>query len=151
MFKQLVCDRLGLDPNDVRYVQGDTDEVFYGEGTGGSRSATMAGSAFHMATEKVIDKARVIAAHALKVETATSNSPTACSRSPKTNRTMTIKEIAVDFANLAKIPKDMEPGLFATAVYKAPVNNYPNGCHICEVEIDRETGSGRHRALQRGR
>jgi carbon-monoxide dehydrogenase large subunit len=40
VFKQLVCDRLGLDPNDAQYIQGDTDEVFYGEGTGGSRSAT---------------------------------------------------------------------------------------------------------------
>ena len=40
----------------------------------------------------------------------------------------------------ANLPNDMEPGLFATAVYKAPVNNYPNGCHICELEIDRETG-----------
>src|SRR5664280_781301 len=45
VLKQLVCDRLGLDPNEVQYVQGDTDQVFYGEGTGGSRSATMAGSA----------------------------------------------------------------------------------------------------------
>ena len=41
VFKQLVCDRLGLDPDEVRYVQGDTDQVFYGEGTGGSRSSTM--------------------------------------------------------------------------------------------------------------
>ena len=49
VFKQIVCDRLGIDPDDVHYVQGDTDQVFYGEGTGGSRSATMGGSAFHMA------------------------------------------------------------------------------------------------------
>ena len=57
VFKQLVCDRLGLDPKEAQYIQGDTDEVFYGEGTGGSRSATLAGSAFHMATEKVVVKA----------------------------------------------------------------------------------------------
>ena len=68
VFKQLVCDRLGLDPKDVHYVQGDTDLVVYGEGTGGSRSATMAGSAFHLATEKIVLKARAIAAHLLKVD-----------------------------------------------------------------------------------
>jgi carbon-monoxide dehydrogenase large subunit len=139
-FKQLVCDQLGLDPNEVRYVQGDTDDVFFGEGTGGSRSATMAGSAFAMATQKVIAKARLIAAHALKLPADDVKFADGVFSSPKTNQTMTIKEVAADAANPAKIPKDMEPGLIATAVYKAPVNNYPNGCHVCEVEIDIETG-----------
>ena len=55
-------------PNDIEYIQGDTDKVFFGEGTGGSRSATMSGSAFHNAAEKVIDKAKAIAAHNLKVD-----------------------------------------------------------------------------------
>ena len=68
VFKQLVCDRLGLDPAETQYLQGDTDLVFFGEGTGGSRSATMAGSAFHLATEKIVTKARSIAAHNLKVD-----------------------------------------------------------------------------------
>ncbi|HVZ53470.1 MAG TPA: xanthine dehydrogenase family protein molybdopterin-binding subunit, partial [Pseudolabrys sp.] len=70
VFKQLVSDRLGLNPNDVHYIQGDTDAVAYGEGTGGSRSMTMAGSAFHMANEKIIAKARALAAHMLKVDEA---------------------------------------------------------------------------------
>ena len=140
VFKQLVCDRLGLKPDDVRYVQGDTDEVFYGEGTGGSRSATMAGSAFLMATDKVIEKAKAIVAHALKIDASDVNFADGVFSSPKSNRTMTIKEVAVDSTSPAKLPANMEPGLFATAVYKAPVNNYPNGCHVCEIEIDRETG-----------
>ena len=139
-FKQLVCDQLGLDPNEVRYVQGDTDDVFFGEGTGGSRSATMAGSAFAMATQKVIAKAHLIAAHALKVPADDVKFADGVFSSNKTNQTMTIQEVAADAANPAKIPKDMEPGLIATAVYKAPANNYPNGCHVCEVEIDMETG-----------
>jgi carbon-monoxide dehydrogenase large subunit len=58
----------------------------------------------------------------------------------KTNRTLSVKEIAVATLDLANLPKGMEPGLFATAVYNAPVNNYPNGCHICELEIDKDTG-----------
>jgi aerobic carbon-monoxide dehydrogenase large subunit len=140
VFKQLVCDRLGLDPNDASYVQGDTDEVFFGEGTGGSRSATMAGSAFHNATEKVVAKARTIAAHMLQVDESDLRFNDGVFSTPKTNRTLSIKEIARDSLDPAKLPKGMEPGLSATAVYSAPVNNYPNGCHICEVEIDRETG-----------
>jgi carbon-monoxide dehydrogenase large subunit len=140
VFKQLVCDRLGLDPKDAQYIQGDTDLVFYGEGTGGSRSATLAGSAFHLATEKVVTKARAIAAHMLKVDEADLKVDEGVFSTNKTNRTLSVKEIAVASLDLANLPKGMEPGLFATAVYNAPVNNYPNGCHICELEIDRETG-----------
>jgi carbon-monoxide dehydrogenase large subunit len=140
VFKQLVCDRLGLDPSEAYYVQGDTDAVFFGEGTGGSRSATMAGSAFHNATEKIVAKARAIAAHMLNVQESDLNFEDGVFSTPKTNRTLTIKEIARDSLDPAKLPKGMEPGLSATAIYAAPVNNYPNGCHICEVEIDRETG-----------
>ncbi len=140
VFKQLVCDRLGLDPKDAQYVQGDTDEVFYGEGTGGSRSATLAGSAFHMATEKIVTKALAIAAHMLKVDRADLKFDEGVISTSKTNRTLTVKEIAAASFDRSNLPEDLEPGLFATAVYQAPVNNYPNGCHICELEIDRETG-----------
>ena len=140
VFKQLVCDRLGLDPKEAQYIQGDTDQVFYGEGTGGSRSATLAGSAFHLATEKVVTKARAIAANMLKVEEADLKFDEGVFSTNKTNRTLSVKEIAAASFDTANLPSGMEPGLFATAVYKAPVNNYPNGCHICELEIDRETG-----------
>ena len=140
VLKQLVCDRLGLDPKDVQYVQGDTDLVFYGEGTGGSRTSTMAGSAFHLATEKIVTKARAIAAHQLKVNADELNFSEGVFSSKATNRTLSIKEIAKESFDFAKLPKDMEAGLSANAVYHAPVANYPNGCHICELEIERETG-----------
>jgi len=143
VFAQIVADRLGIHPDDIRYVQGDTDQVFYGEGTGGSRSATMGGSAFAKATEKVIVKATAIAAHTLKVEAADVKFADGVFSSSKTNQTMSIKEIATAAMVPGKIPPDMEPGLDATAVHKTPVNNYPNGCHICEVEIDMETGETR--------
>jgi carbon-monoxide dehydrogenase large subunit len=100
----------------------------------------MAGSAFHNATEKVVAKARTIAAHTLQVDESNLRFDDGVFSTPKTNRTLSIKEIARDSLDPAKLPKGMEPGLSATAVYSAPVNNYPNGCHICEVEIDRETG-----------
>jgi carbon-monoxide dehydrogenase large subunit len=141
ILKQIVCDRLGLDPDDVHYVQGDTDLVFFGEGTGGSRSATMSGSAFHMASEKIVTKAGQIAAHVLKVDVNDIKFSEGVFSSPKTNQTLTIKEVAREAINPARLPAGMEPGLIATAVYQAPVENFPNGCHVCELEIDRDTGA----------
>jgi carbon-monoxide dehydrogenase large subunit len=140
VFKQLVCDRLGIHPDQVEYVQGDTDKVFFGQGTGGSRSATLAGSAFHGALEKIIAKAKTLAAHLLAVEVGDVKFADGIFSSPKTNRTLTIQDIARAAANPARLPQDMEGGLVATSVYRADVENYPNGCHVCEVEIDRDTG-----------
>jgi carbon-monoxide dehydrogenase large subunit len=139
-FKQVVADKLGVHPNDIQYIQGDTDKVFFGEGTGGSRSATMSGSAFHNAAEKVIEKAKAIAAHNLKVDVADVKFEEGIFSSAKTNQTVTIKDVAQDAVNPARLPKNMEAGLFATAVYKADVENFPNGVHICEVEVDPDTG-----------
>ncbi len=141
VFKQIVADRFGIHPNDIEYLQGDTDKVFFGEGTGGSRSATMSGSAFHNASEKIIAKAKAIAAHNLKVEAAYVNFAEGIFSSAKTNQTISIKEVAEAAVNPAKLPNSMEPGLNANAVYTAHVENFPNGCHICELEIDRDTGA----------
>ena len=139
-FKQVVCDKLGIHPNDAKYIQGDTDQVFFGEGTGGSRSSAMAGSAFHMAGEKIVEKARKIAAHMLQVDAGDLRYDEGVFSTNKTNRTLSIKELGAAALEPKNLPKDMEAGLFASAVYSAPIANYPNGCHICEVEIDRETG-----------
>ncbi len=67
MYTQLACDRLGLEPEDIHYMSGDTDKVPLGQGTFGSRSATIGGSAFHLAAEKIVAKATQIAAHMLEV------------------------------------------------------------------------------------
>jgi carbon-monoxide dehydrogenase large subunit len=114
--------------------------VFFGEGTGGSRSATMSGSAFHYAAEKIIAKGKAIAAHNLKVDLADINFADGIFSSAKTNQTMTIKDVAQNAVNPAKLPRDMEVGLNANATYTATVENFPNGVHICEVEIDPDTG-----------
>jgi carbon-monoxide dehydrogenase large subunit len=141
VFTQLVCDRLGLDPKDVTYVQADTDKVFFGEGTGGSRSATMSGAAFHTAVEKVIVKAKRLAAHSLKVAVEDIRFEDGIFSSAKSNQTLTMKEVARDANTPAKVPKDLEGGLAETAVIRGEYENFPNGCHICELEIDPETGT----------
>jgi len=141
IFKQIACDRLGLAPDDVHYVLGDTDQVFLGVGTGGSRSATIGGSAVHIAADRIVVKAAQIAAHLLKVEAADLNFADGVFSSPKTNRTLTIKEVAKEAMEPTNLPQGADVGLTATATYFAPVQNFPNGCHICEVEIDEETGA----------
>ncbi len=138
-FTQVLCDRLGVDPKDVHYIAGDTDALSYGEGTGGSRSAALAGSAVHLAAVKVIDKAKTLAAHLMEVDEVDFAEGVFTSR--KTNRTMTIKEVAKAASVPSKLPKDMEPGLLGQAVYNNPKENFPNGCHICELEIDEDLGT----------
>jgi carbon-monoxide dehydrogenase large subunit len=140
VLKQIVADRIGMHPDDIDYIQGDTDKVFFGEGTGGSRSATMSGSACHLAADKIIDKAKKIAAYNLKVDASTVNFSEGIFSSKETNQTITIKEVAQNAIDPKKLPKSMEVGLAATATYTADVENFPNGVHVCEVEIDPDTG-----------
>ena len=139
-FKQIVCDRLGVDPKDITYISGDTDTVFYGEGTGGSRSATLGGSAVAASADKVIEKGKKIAAHALKVGVEDIKFEDGLFSSPKSNQTMTIKDVARAANDPKKMPKGMELGLTATSIFYADVENFPNGAHVCEVEIDEDTG-----------
>ena len=140
IFKQIMCDRLGIDPQEVHYIQGDTDEVFVGEGTGGSRSATIGGCAVMIAAERITEKAKHIAAHILQLDADEISFADGVFSSPKSNRTLTIKEVAKEAMEPANLPKGIDVGLIATATYFAPVQNFPNGCHICELEIDEETG-----------
>lgn len=140
VFKQLVCDRLGLAFNDVHYGQGDTDIVPFGQGTGGSRSATIGGSALLMASDKIIEKATKIAAHLMEAAVDDIEFSEGVFAIAGTDRQVTIAEVAKAAASPASLPAGMEPGLTAQAVYTATVQNYPNGCHVVEVEIDRETG-----------
>jgi carbon-monoxide dehydrogenase large subunit len=140
-FKQIVCDRLGVDPKDITYVSGDTETVFFGEGTGGSRSGATGGSAVAGAAEKIIVKAKQVAAHMLKVNVEELKFEDGIFSSPKTNQTVTINDVARTAANPAKLPKGMEGSLIATSVFYVDTENFPNGAHVCEVEIDQETGT----------
>jgi carbon-monoxide dehydrogenase large subunit len=141
VFKQLVCDRLGLEMDDVNYVWGDTDKVPFGHGTGGSRSATHGGSALNMAVDKVLAKATKIAAHLLEVDLDDVAFEDGVFSSSASNRSLTIKEIAKAAPMPKNLPEGMEPGLMESAVRKATVANFPNGCHVVELEIDPETGT----------
>jgi carbon-monoxide dehydrogenase large subunit len=139
-FKQIAADRLRIDPKDITYISGDTDAVFFGEGTGGSRSAATGGSAVAAAADKILTKAKQIAAHVLKVGVEDLKFEDGIFSSAKTNQTLTMGDVARAAANPAKLPKGVEGGLIATSVFYLDKENFPNGAHVCEVEIDPETG-----------
>jgi aerobic carbon-monoxide dehydrogenase large subunit len=137
---QILVDRLGVDPHSVKFIQGDTDAVAFGMGTGGSRSTTMSGGAIVLVSEKIISKGKKLAAHLLEASEADMEFKDGRFTIAGTDRALGIHEIGKTAFQLDKLPPGMEPGLYETATYRARSGNFPNGCHVCEVEIDPETG-----------
>ncbi len=140
-FAQYVADRLGIGIDQVEIVHGDTDKVQFGMGTYGSRSAAVGLSAVALATDKVIAKAKRIAAYVMEVpetDVAFENGQFA---GINTNKTMSFAELALAAYVAHKFPtSEIEPGLKETAFYDPKNFTFPAGCHICELEIDEETG-----------
>src|SRR5262249_26584392 len=128
-------------PDQVHYLQGDTDKVAIGEGSGGSRTATLGGSAVYLATEKIVRKATQIAAHMLEAAEADLDFRHGVFRIAGTDRALPLANIASEAWEPRSLPDDMEPGLVASAAFAAKEQNFPNGVHICELEIDPETGT----------
>ena len=137
---QILVDRLGVDPEKIRFVQGDTEAVAFGMGTGGSRSTTMSGGAIVMVADKVIAKGKKLAAHMLDASETDMEFKDGRFAIAGTDRGIGIHDVAKAAFDLGKLPKGMEPGLYETATYRASSGNFPNGSHVCEVEIDPDTG-----------
>ena len=141
MFKQILNERLGIDPYDVQFIDGDTDRVAFGMGTNGSRSTVLGGSALFMAAEKVIAKGKRLAGHLLEAGEQDIEFADGIFKVAGTDRTVTLKAVAMAAFNPTKWPRTgFEGGLYENATYLGEKDTYPNGCHICEVEVDPETG-----------
>jgi aerobic carbon-monoxide dehydrogenase large subunit len=140
-FKQILHERLGLDPREVRYVDGDTDRVAYGMGTMGSRSTVIGGTALWMAADKVIAKGKKIAAKMLEAAEADLVFADARFAVAGTDRGVTLKEVARAAFQPPQLPPGVEPGLYETGTFSPRQDTWPNGTHVCEVEIDPETGA----------
>ncbi len=140
-FKQIAIEKLGLLPSDIRFVQGDTDVVAFGTGTNGSRSTVIGGTAVTLAADKIIAKAKKIAAHLLEASEADIQFADGRFSIAGTDRGLPLKEVARAAFLPGKLPKGMEPGLYETGTFSPANDTFPNGCHVCEVEIDPETGS----------
>jgi carbon-monoxide dehydrogenase large subunit len=139
-FRQIMSDKLGIDPSRIRFSYGDTDEVMIGTGTFGSRSTACGGTAMLMAAEKVIAKGRRLAAHLMETGEDDIEFDDGKFVVAGTDKTVDLVEVARAAFVPARLPKGMEPGLFETGTFNGGDRTYPNGCHIAEVEIDEATG-----------
>lgn len=140
-FAQLVVEALGVDFDSVDIVHGDTGKVPFGMGTYGSRSAAVGGVALMNALEKIRTKARKIAAHLLEASAEDIEFKDGQLTVVGTDRSVAFGEVAMAAYVPHNYPLDtLEPGLEETAFYDPKNFTFPAGCHICEVEIDPDTG-----------
>jgi carbon-monoxide dehydrogenase large subunit len=140
-FAQIVADRLGVPTENVNVVHGDSGRSQFGYGTYGSRSLAVGGSAIVKAMDKIVAKSKKIAAHLLEAAEADIDFADGNFTVKGTDRSKSIAEIAFAAYVPHNYPLDeVEPGLDENAFYDPANFTYPFGAHLCEVEIDRETG-----------
>jgi carbon-monoxide dehydrogenase large subunit len=139
-FVQIVADHLGVAPERIQVLAGDTDALGAGRGNGGSGALSVGGSAVLRATERAIQRGRRIAAHVL--EAAPDDVALRDGRFvvAGTDRGVPWNQVARTAYVPRQIPADMEPGWSETAAFTPPAVTFPNGCQVCEVEIDEDTG-----------
>ena len=140
-FAQVVSDQLGLAPESLRFVQGDTERLAFGFGSGGSRISALGSAAVMLAAERILAKARIIAAHVLEAAETDLDFDDGRFVIAGTDRAIELAEVARLAFQPGRLPAGLDPGLYESATYRAEVACYPNGCHVCEVEIDAETGT----------
>ena len=139
-YSQLVADRLGIDDMArITVVQGDTDIVPSGTGTGGSRAIPVGGHAVNAATERLIEKGKRLAAHYLEAAAADIEFADGRFTVAGTDRRIGLDEVAK--RAVREVPSGEEPGLAGIDTFEASAFTYPNGCHLAEVEIDIDTGA----------
>ncbi len=142
-WSQIVADRLGVSPDEVEVLHGDTAVSPQGMDSYGSRSLAVGGVALWHATEKVIVKARKIVAHQLEAAEDDLEYENGRFTVKGTDKGMHVKEAALAAWTAHNLPDGLEPGLEETAVYDPPNFSWPAGAHVSVVEVDTETGDTR--------
>ncbi|HEY3263427.1 MAG TPA: aerobic carbon-monoxide dehydrogenase large subunit [Pseudonocardiaceae bacterium] len=140
-FAQIVAEELGIPPDDIDVVHGDTDQTPFGLGTYGSRSTPVSGAAAAMVARKVRDRAKIVAAAMLEVsqdDLEWEKGRWFVRGDPDSGKTMT--EIALAAHSNLELPDGVEGHLDATCVYNPPNLTYPFGAYICVVDVDPGTG-----------
>jgi len=140
-FAQILSSRLGVPIEEIEIIEGDTDAVPHGTGTFGSRSIAVGGCALDRAADKIIAKGKLIAAHLLEAAAADIDFSDGAFLVTGTDRRVSFAAVA----QAAYVPHNfpletLEPGLQETGVYDPPSFAFSNGAHVCELEIDAETG-----------
>ncbi len=140
-FSQVVADRLGIPVEDVDIVHGDTGRVPFGMGTYGSRSLAVGGTAIVKAIDKIVAKGRKIAAHLMEVSDADVEFRDGKFTVKGTDKSVPFAQVSLTAYVPHNYPLDkLEPGLDETAFYDPTNFTFPAGTHICEVEVDPDTG-----------
>jgi carbon-monoxide dehydrogenase large subunit len=140
-WSQIAADALGVTPDDVVVIHGDTAAVPFGRDTYGSRSLAVGGIAVHLACEKVVDKAKKIAAHMLEAaedDIEFEGGTFSVAGSPDQN--VTIQDVAGAAYLGADMPEGIEPTLNEQMTFDPPNFTFPFGAHLCVTEVDTETG-----------
>lgn len=140
MYKILVSDMLGVDAEDIRLLDHDTDAVAHGGGTIGSRSALVGGAVMRGAADKLIEKGKKLAAHIMEAAEGDIEFEDGNFTIAGTDKSVGIKEVAKKSFVPMMLPPGMEVGFYERTTYTPPAASFPNGAHICEVEIDKDTG-----------
>jgi aerobic carbon-monoxide dehydrogenase large subunit len=140
-FKQILSEKLGIDADLIRYRYGDTDVVTDGIGTFGSRSAMLAGSAVVVAAERIVERGRKIAAHMMEAAASDVVFEKGEFMIAGTDRKVALADVAKRSFDSAGVPRDVDPGFSERMDWGPPgAATFPSGAHLCEVEIDQETG-----------
>ena len=139
-YTQLAAERLGIAPDTIRVLQGDTAAISFGRGTGGSRSIPVGGAALAQAADKLIVKGRRIAAHLFEAAEADVEFTDGEFAVAGTDRRIGIQEVARAAFDPARQAPGVEPGFDESGHFTPPQPTFPNGCHVCEVEIEPDSG-----------
>jgi aerobic carbon-monoxide dehydrogenase large subunit len=141
VFKQVLAERLGISFEKIRFVQGDTTKVAYGHGTGGSRASGLGSGALVRAAEAVIEKGKEIAAHLFEASAVDVRFADGRFTIAGTDRSLSLDEVARAALEREDLPEELCGGLAGAGRFKHESGpTFPNGCHVCEVEVDPETG-----------
>jgi carbon-monoxide dehydrogenase large subunit len=138
-WSQIVSDRLGYEIDEVEVLHGDTSVVPLGMDTYGSRSLAVGGVALYYAADRIVEKAKKIAAHLMQVDESQIEHVRGTFQGPE--ESMTLKEVAFSAWTAHSLPDGVEPGLDETYVYDPPNFSWPSGAHVAIVEVDTETGA----------
>src|SRR6516162_3653915 len=140
-FAQVLSSRLGIPFDRIRLLQGDSDELIAGGGTGGSKSMMTSGTAIVAAGDKVVENGKQIAAHVLEAAVADIEFRAGRFVIAGTDRSIGIMELAEEIRSGVRLPAELPQSLDVQLVADGPPSAFPNGCHIAEVEVDPDTGA----------
>src|SRR5262249_14971840 len=139
-FAQVLSSRLGVPFEKIKLLQGNSDELLAGGGTGGSRSMMQSGGAIMEASDLVIERGKRAAAHVLEAAVVDIEFSDGRFAIAGTDRSIDIMDLALRLKGQVSLPEDVPDSLDVSHVFKGVPSAFPNGCHVAEIELDPETG-----------